>query len=291
MAYTPKQNNFKNSQKKPYLSKEEYAEKRKAEKDALYQLVEDGITDILSGQDGLFKYLDVQSKFDAYSVSNAILIAQQMPQAKQLKSYEGWADLKIQVKQKSRSISILEPSPYTDKEGNERISFVVKKMFDISQTTARQQTTQTIPDLKEITKALMKSSIVECKVAEKLPIQNSAAYYNEKDNVVYLAESNPVKLFQDIVRELALAEISYNDNEYNRVESLPSANCTAYMICKRYGVDTKDIPVADVFDAWKNKEPKEIRINLAMARDSNKAINTELYKALHKEAPEQSQER
>lgn len=290
MAYTPKQNNLKTN-KKPYLSKEEYAEKRKAEKDALYKLVEDGISDILSGQDGLLKYLDVQSRFDAYSVSNAILIAQQMPKAKQLKSYEGWAESKIQVKQKSRSISILEPSSYTDKNGNEKISFVVKKMFDISQTTARQQMTQTNPDIKEITKALMKSSIVECKVAEKLPIQNSAAYYNEKDNVVYLAESNPVKLFQDIVRELALAEISYNDSEYNRIECLPSANCTAYMICKRYGVDTKDIPIVDALDAWKNKEPKEIRINLAMARDSNKAINTELYKALHKEAPEQSQER
>lgn len=290
MAYTPKQNSFRNN-KQPHLSKEEYIAKRKAEKDAVYKIVDDGMADILSGKDGLMKYLDVQSHFDSYSVANAVLIAQQMPQATQLKAYESWGESSVKVKQNSKAISILEPYTYTSNDGAEKVGYSIKKLFDISQTTARPRNPQPKPDIKDITMALMRSSIVECERADSIPIENSAAYFNEKDNKIYLVNSNPVKLFQDLVREIALAEISYNDTDYNRAESLPSANCTAYMICKRYGIDTNGIPVTDALNAWQGKEPKDMRINLSMARDSNKAINVELYNALHKEAPEQTPER
>lgn len=89
-------NDFKNKQssgaRPPRLSPEEYAAKKKAEKDAVYQMIDDTATEIVSDPDKFRAYLDTQARMDRYSAANALLIYKQQPQATQLKDFRDWQE-------------------------------------------------------------------------------------------------------------------------------------------------------------------------------------------------------
>ena len=67
-------NNFtpaKAGQQSKRLSKEEYAEKMKAEKEAVYQMADDTAKAIVSDPEKFKAFLDTQSRLDRYSAVNA----------------------------------------------------------------------------------------------------------------------------------------------------------------------------------------------------------------------------
>ena len=83
-------NNFtpaKAGQQSKRLSKEEYAEKMKAEKEAVYQMADDTAKAIVSDPEKFKAFLDTQSRLDRYSAVNALLIFKQLPEASQLKNF------------------------------------------------------------------------------------------------------------------------------------------------------------------------------------------------------------
>ena len=81
------------------LSKEEYAQKKKAEKDAVYKLIDDTAKETVNDPNRFAAFLDTQSKFDRYSATNALLIYAQNPGATQLKDFNDWTkdDVKIKI--------------------------------------------------------------------------------------------------------------------------------------------------------------------------------------------------
>ena len=87
-------NNFtpaKAGGQRPRLSKEEYAEKMKAEKEAVYQMSDEAAKAIVSDPEKFKAFLDTQSRLDRYSAVNALLIFKQLPEASQLKNFDDWA--------------------------------------------------------------------------------------------------------------------------------------------------------------------------------------------------------
>ena len=116
-------NNFtpaKAGGQRPRLSKEEYAEKMKAEKEAVYQMSDDAAKAIVSDPEKFKAFLDTQSRLDRYSAVNALLIFKQLPEASQLKNFDDWSKDNIKITKGAKSISILEPVEYAkrDEEGN-----------------------------------------------------------------------------------------------------------------------------------------------------------------------------
>ena len=87
--FTPKKSG---TAARPQLSPEEYAAKKKAEKDAVYQMIDDTATEIVSDPDKFRAYLDTQARMDRYSAANALLIYKQQPQATQLKDFRDWQE-------------------------------------------------------------------------------------------------------------------------------------------------------------------------------------------------------
>ena len=74
-------NNFtpaKAGQPRNRLSKEEYAKKMKAEKDAVYQMADETAKAIVSDPDKFKNFLDTQSRLDRYSAVNSLLIFKQL---------------------------------------------------------------------------------------------------------------------------------------------------------------------------------------------------------------------
>ena len=122
---------------KPF-DKEAWAAKKQAERKEVYALA-DSTAEAIKGDGNKFRdYLDVQSRFDRYSATNALLILAQMPQATQLKDFDGWKDAGASVQKKATSIRILEPGKEYDRtDGGTGTSYDVKRVFDVSQTRGR----------------------------------------------------------------------------------------------------------------------------------------------------------
>ena len=102
----------------PRLSKEEYAEKKRAEKEKVYQKIDDAAREIVSDPEKFKSFLDTQSRMDRYSAANALLIYSQYPQATQLKDFDDWGKDNVKITKGAKSISILEPVEYTRADGS-----------------------------------------------------------------------------------------------------------------------------------------------------------------------------
>ena len=75
-------------------------------------------------------YLDVQSRFDRYSVGNALLIMERNPQAKKLGDVDYWKGQGgfIKRNQFDKPIIILEPgNEYTREDGSVGVSYNTKR--------------------------------------------------------------------------------------------------------------------------------------------------------------------
>ena len=133
----------KDNIKKPF-NKEEWAEKKQSERQDIFDLADSTMEAVCADGNRFKEYLDVQTKFDRYSALNALLILAQMPQASQLKDFDAWKESSVSIKKEQKGISILAPgSEYTRENGTVATSYYVKKVFDVSQTTAKEQPEQT----------------------------------------------------------------------------------------------------------------------------------------------------
>ena len=133
-------NNFtpaKAGQQSKRLSKEEYAEKMKTEKEAVYRMADDTAKAIVADPEKFKAFLDTQSRLDRYSAVNALLIYKQLPEASQLKNFDDWSKDNVKIQKGAKSISILEPVEYAKRDGTTGISYNVKKVFDVSQTNGK----------------------------------------------------------------------------------------------------------------------------------------------------------
>ena len=121
----------------PRLSKEEYAEKKRAEKEKVYQMIDDAAREIVSDPEKFKNFLDTQSRMDRYSAANALLIYSQYPQATQLKDFDDWGKDNVKITKGAKSISILEPVEYTRADGSPLRRQMEEKLRRYQQTVTR----------------------------------------------------------------------------------------------------------------------------------------------------------
>ena len=183
-------NNFtpaKAGGQRPRLSKEEYAEKMRKEKEAVYQMADETATGIVASPEKFKAFLDTQSRLDRYSAVNALLIFKQLPEASQLKNFDDWSKDNIKITKGAKSISILEPVEYAKRDGTTGISYNVKKVFDVSQTNGKRPPAPTVNrDPKALITTMLDSSPVNVEAADDLPYPNMAAFYNNEEQTLYV---------------------------------------------------------------------------------------------------------
>ena len=128
----------RNSQSyKPQLSPEEYKEKKKAEKEAVYKLLDDTAAEVVQSPEKFRGYLDVQSRMDRYTANNVLLMYKQFPLASQVKEFDDWVAEGVKVNKGSKTFIILDPYEYTKKDGTPGIDFNLKRVLDVSQTNSK----------------------------------------------------------------------------------------------------------------------------------------------------------
>lgn len=289
-------NNFKpktNNYQPEMLSKEEYIEKRKAEKEAVYQMIDEATQEVASDPEKFKAYLDTQSRMDRYTVNNALLIYKQRPNATQLKEFNDWAESGTRVNRGEKTMMILEPYDYTNAEGNPAVGYNVKKVFDVSQTNGRRTPAPSANrDPRPLVAVMLDTAPVEVASTDEMPYPNMGAYYDNDKQTLFVKRDigDSVALCQCVAQELGFAQLSIDSKVYSRKDLGFQAVCIGYMLCEKFGVDTKNFAINRLPDAWKDKQPREIREDLSKVRNSFREIHGRTADEIYRRKQERSKE-
>ncbi|MCL6557595.1 MAG: hypothetical protein K6U74_02110, partial [Firmicutes bacterium] len=227
-------------------------------------------------------YLDVQSRFDRYSVSNALLIFAQRPNATRIADFDSWKDQGAFIRKKESGFYILEPGEeYQREDGSTGTSYNPKKMFDIAQTgSSRKRETPNYPDERTRIKALMDHAPVPIRISEDLPEGTNALYRPEAKEIQIRKGMDANSIYRALSQELAHAEMDKGDGSYSRSEHGFHAYSTSYLLCKQYGVDTGGYRFDRAPQMLEGMEPQEIRAQLSVIKEAAGEISGRMNRML-----------
>ena len=247
------------------FDREKFKEKKRAELEALYDAVNEETLMIAEDPEKFSAYLRVQARFDRYTVTNAILLLHQFPDAQKLKTFEGWKRDDASVKRGEKSISILEPYSYTKADGNTVKGFRVKKLFDISQTDLKQSPDPFLSGVgsRGILRALLEASTIESEAADTLDHGKDAVYDQEKQKIYIRRMLEPDDFFRAAAVSIAEAQLAEQGSSQDELES--KAKAIAFMLCVKYGIDPERIRVK-MPGADAQMEIKDIKAELSEIR-------------------------
>lgn len=163
--------------------------KEKAERDEIYFLA-DATAEKVAADGGKFKeYLDVQANFRHYSATNALLILAFNKDASRLGDKDFWRDQGVYIKRQEfgRPIKIIESNgEYTRDDGSIGVSYNIKRVYDISQTTARTRAPQAAShDARALLNALIYKRPAPVQSVDELP-NGMEAVYDCEQNAVFV---------------------------------------------------------------------------------------------------------
>lgn len=260
----------------PQMTEEErkaaWVERRKSEREDTYSLIDNTALRASSDPAMLQTYLNVQSKFDRHSTSNALLIAAQRPTATRFADFERWKDEGVFVKVREKSFVILEPGKeYTRDDGSTGVSYNVKHVFDITQTNAKPQRTESRPDLNACLKALVQASPVQIFVVEE-PIDARPVTYVPENNAIAVAKGQEATdIIRGLSQEVAYAALVTRETE-PALDPDVASYCASYMVCSKFGVETKGYNFADVVRSFDAMDAKGVREALETVRSAGTDI-------------------
>jgi hypothetical protein len=256
------------------FDKEAWAQKKQELRQWTYETIDAATTAIAQSGEQFQQYLDVQSRFDRYSVSNALLILAQRPEATRIADFETWKEQGAYIRRKETGFYILEPSEeYEREDGTKGISYNPKKMFDIAQTTASPKREQLLPlDDRTRIKALMDRSPVPIAVSDMLPSDVQALYQPDMRTIVIRRGMDAGDIFRSLAQELAHVELERGDSCYSRSAYAFHAYCASYMLCKQFGVEASSFRFQRAPEKLKDKEPQQIRAELTAMKDAANEI-------------------
>lgn len=223
------------------FDKEAWAAKKQQERADLFARIDAYAMEMTGQGEGVYvspfqTYLDVQARFDRYSVNNAILVADQMPEATKLADYDTWKASGVYVKKGEDHISILEPGKeYEKDDGSTGVSYNVKKVFDISQVRTKQRPAPTVVrDDRLLLKALIASAPCKVAISAELP-ENVNVKYDPQSRAIYVRQGlDAPTIFRGLSQEVARARI--DKGNYECASPAFAAYAISYMLCKRSGV-------------------------------------------------------
>ena len=273
---------------KPF-DKEQWADQKQAQRKEAYELIYNTCSEMMSSGDSFRQYLDVQGRFDRYSVNNAILVSAQMPEATQLKEKAAWKQSRVYVNKDAQKVVILEPSKeYTRDDGSKAVGYNAKEVYDISETSAKdRQEAQEKKSMRELVSALIDASPVPFVPVADLEMP---AYYDSEQQSIFIRTGlNEEQLFVSMAKEVSAAVFDFKHNESREASEFKSY-CVAYMVSSRYGVDTRGFNFSRLPKELTETDTQAFKGELGSMRDVLGEIQSEMYKSMEKNKPAKSKE-
>jgi len=258
------------------FDKDAWAAKKQAERNDIYAMIDRYAAD-MSGDGGLFRaYLDVQARFDRYSVSNAILIAAQCPEATKLADFDTWKASGVYVRRGADAITILEPGKeYQKDDGSVGVSYNVKKVFDISQTSSPQQAVlPVVRDNRLLLKGLMNNAPCRFAISNELPDGINVGYY-DTDNTIRVRQGlDALTIFRELAQELAYVHMTKGSYPFENPSF--AIYCVSYMLCKRNGISGEHFSFAEMPEEYRKMDAQSIRAEVGMIREMAGEITADM---------------
>ena len=273
---------------KPF-DKAEWAAQKQAQRQEAYELIDNTCSEMMADGESFRQYLDVQGRFDRYSVANAVLVSAQMPDATQLKDYNAWKQSRVYVNKDAQKVVILEPSKeYTRDDGSKAVGYNAKEVYDISETSAKdRQETQEKISMREFVSALIDASPVPFVPVADLEMP---AYYDSEQQSIFIRTGlNEEQLFVSMAKEVSAAVFDFKHNESREASEFKSY-CVAYMVSSRYGVDTRGFNFSRLPKELAETDTQAFKGELGSMRDVLGEIQSEMYKSMEKNKPAKSKE-
>ncbi|MFZ5967637.1 MAG: hypothetical protein ACOYVK_10770 [Bacillota bacterium] len=273
------------------FDKETWKQQKQEQREMVYSLIDDTAQTVAKDGTVFQKYLDMQSRFDRYSVANALLILAQKPDATRIADFDTWKEQGIYIRKKESGFFILEPGDeYQREDGTVGISYNPKKMFDVSQTGARKRETPTYPDDRTRIKALMDHVPVPIRISDTLPEGANAIYQPEAREILIRKGMDAGNIFRSLSQELAHAEMDKGDGSYSRSNYVFHAYCVSYMLCKQYGIDTNGYRFDHAPQMLEGLESQDIRNELSVIRDTASEISGRMNRMITEQRQQKRQE-
>ena len=237
------------------------------------------------GAGSMEAYLDVQSRFPFHSARNALLIEAKCPHAERIHDEKGWKDMGVTVleEEKRLPIIILEPGKaYRREDGSVGQNFYAKEVYDISQTTARDETQPQVSyDDRLLLKGLIASSPVPIRAVEELPQGRGAVYDPEQNAILVKKGMDAPDIFRCVSLEAANVQLAQSHEGYSREAEGYKAYAVSYMLCQRYGVDVKGYDISRLDGVLQGQDPREeVPAALTDMRDTFKEMNGRMARAM-----------
>ena len=273
---------------KPF-DKAEWAAQKQAQRQEAYELIDNTCSEMMADGESFRQYLDVQGRFDRYSVANAVLVSAQMPDATQLKDYNAWKQSRVYVNKDAQKIVILEPSKeYTRDDGTKAVGYNAKVVYDISETSAKdRQQAQEPKTMRELVSAMIDASPVPFVPVADLEIP---AYYDSKQQTIFIKTGlTEEQLFVSMAKEVSAAVFDFKHNESRDASDFKSF-CVAYMVSTRYGVDTRGFSFDRLPREFSEMDTQGFKGELGSMRDVLGEIQSDMFKSLEKNKPPKNKE-
>ena len=273
---------------KPF-DKAEWAAQKQAQRQEAYELIDNTCSEMMADGESFRQYLDVQGRFDRYSVANAVLVSAQMPEATQLKDYNAWKQSRVYVNMDAQKIVILEPSKeYTRDDGTKAVGYNAKVVYDISETSAKdRQQAQEPKTMRELVSAMIDASPVPFVPVADLEIP---AYYDSKQQTIFIKTGlSEEQLFVSMAKEVSAAVFDFKHNESRDASDFKSF-CVAYMVSTRYGVDTRGFSFDRLPREFSEMDTQVFKGELGSMRDVLGEIQSDMFKSLEKNKPPKNKE-
>lgn len=265
---------------KPF-DKAEWAAQKQAQRQEAYEMIDNTCSEMMADGESFRQYLDVQGRFDRYSVANAVLVSAQMPEATQLKDYNAWKQSRVYVNKDAQKIVILEPSKeYTRDDGTKAVGYNAKVVYDISETSAKdRQQAQEPKTMRELVSAMIDASPVPFVPVADLEIP---AYYDSKQQTIFIKTGlTEEQLFVSMAKEVSAAVFDFKHNESRDASDFKSF-CVAYMVSTRYGVDTRGFNFDRLPREFSEMDTQVFKGELGSMRDVLGEIQSDMFKSLEK---------
>lgn len=271
------------------FNKEEWAAAKQAQRQEAYEMIDNTCAEMMESGDSFRQYLDVQGRFDRYSVNNAILVSAQMPEATQLKERAAWKQSRVYVNKDAQKIVILEPGKeYTREDGTKAVGYNAKEVFDVSETSAKdRQPPQEAKTMRELVSAMIDASPVGFQPVEELEVP---AFYDSFQQTIFIRTGlSEEQLFVSMAKEVSAAVFDFKHNESRDASDFKSF-CVAYMVSSRHGVDTRGFNFGRLPKEYEGMDTQAFKGELGSMRDVLGEIQSDMYKSMEKNKPPKSKE-
>lgn len=275
-------------------SRPQWQVRQQRNRENAYAMIDAALNAFSEGKGDLPGYFKVQAQFDRYSARNAILIQRQRPTATKLGDRKYWREQGAEVlrAEQRKPVIILEPGrEYAREDGSVGQYFNAREVYDITQTTLREQAPpQVSMDERLLLKALISHSPVPIQVVDTL-LDGRGAVFNQEQGVIQVRRGMDASdIFRSVSLELCHADLKIQTVGYSRSEDGYKAYCASYLLCKKYGIDTRGYDLSSIKDVMTGKEPQEIAGELSDIKETASAISARMARVLEQSRQPKSKE-